>query len=121
MVGGRKKLFIALLGAVTTALVVSLLYVVVPFYYYYFDLRNHMRQAIATAAVYSDEEIRRSLMEVVRQHGITCGDRDMQIRREGGTIKLSLSYIEGLGFTALGREVTLYSLHFNAAAEGSFR
>lgn len=108
-------------GVVLTLIVGFMVYRLVPLYYYYFDLQNHMRRAITAAAVETDEEIRRSLMAVIRRHGITCGDRDLRVTREGDTMKLSLHYTEGLGVSLFGREVTLKTIDFDASAQGSFR
>jgi len=118
--GGRSAVVTGV-GVVLTLIVGFMVYRLVPLYYYYFDLQNHMRRAITAAAVETDEEIRRSLMSVIRRHGITCGDRDLQVAREGDTMKLSLHYTEGLGVSLFGREVTLKTIDFDASAQGSFR
>lgn len=114
-------MWVAGVGALLCLVGCYLLYAVVPFYYYYFDLKNHMRRAISVAAVESDEEIRRSLMAVVRRHGISCGDRDLQVSRQGDTIELGLSYTEGVKVAMFGREATLWTLAFDASAKGRYR
>jgi len=108
--------------AVAVSLVAGFLaYRLVPLYYYYFDLQNHMRRAIASAAVETDEEIRRSLMSVIRRHGISCGERDLQVNREGDTIGVALRYSEGLRVALFGKEITLGTLDFDASAKGKIR
>lgn len=116
-----RSLVVTVLGAVAAFVVGFLVYEVVPFYYYYFDLKNHMQREITFAAVETDEEIRRSLMAVVRRHGIACGERDLQITREGDTMGISLHYSEPLGFSFFGTGVTLHTFEFDAAAQGSFK
>jgi outer membrane lipopolysaccharide assembly protein LptE/RlpB len=98
-----------------------LAYAVVPLYYYYFDLKNHMQRALYTASVETDEEIRRSLMAVVKRHGITCGERDLQVVRQGDTIEVSLRYTEGVKVALFGKEATLFTLGFNASAKDTVK
>lgn len=55
---------------VVLALLVFLGYKVVPFYYYYYDLKSNCSQLLRNAAVLSDEELRRDLVEVAQRHGV---------------------------------------------------
>ena len=116
-----KGTLTTVVGAAVAVLAVFVVYQAVPFYYYNFDLKNHMQRAIGTAGVETDEEIRRDLMAVVKRHGITCGDRDLQVVREGDTISLALHYVEPLSLSLFGRDITLHSFEFDATAKGRFR
>ncbi len=116
-----RGLWVAGVGAVVALGASYLAYAVVPFYYYYFDLKNHMQRALHTASVETDEEIRRSLMAVVKRHGITCGERDLQVVRQGDTIEVSLRYTEGVKVALFGKEATLFTLNFNASARDTVK
>jgi hypothetical protein len=80
-----------------------------------------MQRALYTASVETDEEIRRSLMAVVKRHGITCGERDLQVVRQGDTIEVSLRYTEGVKVALFGKEATLFTLGFNASAKDTVK
>lgn len=116
-----KSLLVTVVAVVVSLVAGFLVCRLVPLYYYYFDLQNHMRRAIASAAIETDEEIRRSLMSVIRRHGISCGERDLQVARDGDTIMVSLHYTEGLRVSLFGKEITLRSLDFDASAKGKIR
>ncbi len=116
-----KSLLVTVVAVVVSLVAGFLGCRLVPLYYYYFDLQNHMRRAIASAAIETDEEIRRSLMSVIRRHGISCGERDLQVARDGDTIMVSLHYTEGLRVSLFGKEITLRSLDFDASAKGKIR
>lgn len=116
-----RSLWVAGVGAVVALGASYLAYAVVPLYYYYFDLKNHMQRALYTASVETDEEIRRSLMAVVKRHGITCGERDLQVVRQGDTIEVSLRYTEGVKVALFGKEATLFTLGFNASAKDTVK
>jgi len=117
---GRSQAAVAL-GVFLAAAVGFVVYEVLPFYYYYYDLKSQMQRAIASAAVETDEEIRRSLMAVVKRHGIVCGERDLQVARTGDAIKISLQYKEPLTLPLFQRDVSLHDFEFNAEAEGRIR
>ena len=116
-----KSMLVTAVAVVVSLVAGFLAYRLVPLYYYYFDLQNHMRRAIVSASVETDEEIRRSLMSVIRRHGISCGERDLQVVRDGDTIGVSLHYTEGLRVSLFGKEITLQSLDFDASAKGKIR
>jgi hypothetical protein len=116
-----RSLWVAGIGALASLAAGYAVYVVVPFYYYYFDLKNQMQRAVSVAAVETDEEIRRSLMAVVKRHGISCGDRDLQVSRQNDTIEMSLSYSEGVKVSMFGREATLWTLNFDASTRGRYK
>ena len=98
-------------------LVLFLGYKVVPFYYYYFDIQSNCAQVVRNAAVESDEELRRDLLEVVRRNGLEKEARDIGIQRIGGRIKIWLNYQEDLEVSLMGRSFTLYSFDFTPTAE----
>ena len=100
-----------------TALVLFLGYKVVPFYYYYFDIKSNCAQVLQNAAVWSDEELRREWLEVIRVHGIEKEPRDIGIQRIGGRVKMWLHYQEPLYVSLLGRSFTLYTFDFTPSAE----
>lgn len=116
-----KSLWVAGLGAGIALAATYLLYAVIPFYYYYFDLKNHMQLALSSAAVETDEEIRRSLMAVVKRHGISCGERDLQVVRQGDTIEIALRYAEGIKVALFSKQITLAALNFNASVRGKIK
>jgi hypothetical protein len=101
-------------------LVIFLGYKVVPFYYYYFDIQSNCAQVVRNAAVQSDEELRRNLLEVVRRNGIEKEARDIGIQRIGGRIKIWLNYQEDLDISLMGRSFTLYRFDFTPTAEGVY-
>lgn len=117
---GRSR-WVAGVGALASLAAGYAVYAVVPFYYYYFDLKNQMQRAISFAAVETDEEIRRSLMAVAKRHGISCGERDLQVSRQDDTMEMSLRYSEGVKVSMLGREATLWTLNFDASARGRYK
>ena len=100
-----------------TALVLFLGYKVVPFYYYYFDIKSNCAQVLQNAAVWSDEELRREWLEVIRAHGIEREPRDIGIQRIGGRVKMWLHYQEPLEVSLLGRSFILYTFDFTPSAE----
>lgn len=104
-------------------LIVGLLaaYKVLPLYYYYFDLKVRCAHAIQDAEIESDEEIRRKLLVVIDQYGIPATIRDIQIRREGGRIRISVPYEEKFQVSILGNSVTLFSFSFSPSAERVYR
>ena len=101
-------------------LVLFLGYKVVPFYYYYFDIQSNCAQLLRNAAVESDEELRRDLIEVVRRNGIDKEARDIGIQRIGGRIKIWLNYQEDLEVSLMGKSFTLYRFDFTPTAEGVY-
>ena len=101
-------------------LVLFLGYKVVPFYYYYFDIQSNCAQLLRNAAVESDEELRRDLIEVVRRNGIDKEARDIGIQRIGGRIKIWLNYQEDLEVSLMGKSLTLYRFDFTPTAEGVY-
>jgi len=103
-----------------TAAVLFLGYKIVPFYYYYFDIQSNCAQLLRNAAVESDEELRRDLIEVVRRNGIEKEPRDIGIQRIGGRIKIWLNYQEDLEVSLLGKSFTLYRFDFTPTAEGVY-
>ena len=116
-----RSLAVTAVGAFLAVVTGFFVYQLIPLYYYYFDLQNHMRRVIPTAAVETDEEIRRSLMAVIKRHGISCGDRDLQVSRGDGTMEISLRYSETVRVGLFGKELPLFSLNFDASAKGSVR
>lgn len=102
---------------VVLALLVFLGYKVVPFYYYYYDLKSNCSQLLRNAAVLSDEELRRDLVEVAQRHGVEATPRDIGIQRVGSRIKIWLHYQEHLDVTFKGRTLTLYTFDFTPSAE----
>ncbi len=92
-------------------------YKVVPFYYYYYDLKSNCSQVLRNAAVESDEELRRDLLEVAQKHGIEVTARDIGIQRVGSRIKIWLKYQEHLDVSFKGRTITLYTFDFTPSAE----
>lgn len=102
---------------VTLAILVFLGYKVVPFYYYYFDLKSNCSQLLRNAAVLSDEELRRDLIEVAQRHGVEVTPRDIGIQRVGSRIKIWLHYQEHLDITFKGSTLTLYTFDFTPSAE----
>jgi hypothetical protein len=105
------------LRAVTLCLLIFLGYKVVPFYYYYFDLKRNCGQLLKNAAVESDEELRRDLVEVAQRHGVEVTPRDIGIQRVGSRIKIWLHYQEHLDVTFKGMTFTLYTFDFTPTAE----
>jgi hypothetical protein len=105
------------LRLVALTLLVFLGYKVVPFYYYYFDLKSNCSQLLRNAAVLSDEELRRDLVEVAQRHGVEVTPRDIGIQRVGSRIKIWLHYQEHLDITFKGRALTLYTFDFTPSAE----
>ena len=103
-----------------TAAVLFLGYKIVPFYYYYFDIQSNCAQVLRNAAVESDEELRRDLIEVVRRNGIDKEARDIGIQRIGGRIKIWLNYQEDLEVSLMGKSFTLYRFDFTPTAEGVY-
>lgn len=101
-------------------LVLFLGYKIVPFYYYYFDIQSNCAQVLRNAAVESDEELRRDLVEVVRRNGIEKEARDIGIQRIGGRIKIWLNYQEDLEVSLMGKSFTLYRFYFTPTAEGVY-
>ena len=101
-------------------LVLFVSYKVVPFYYYYFDIQSNCAQVLRNAAVESDEELRRDLLEVVRRNGIEKEARDIGIQRIGGRIKIWLNYQEELEVSLMGKSFTLYRFDFTPTAEGVY-
>lgn len=102
------------------AIVVFLGYKIIPFYYYYFDLKSNAAQVIKNAAVESDDEIRRSLFEVVKRNGVSVDPREIRIQRNGGRIRIWMSYKEVLDVAVFGRTVELYTFEFVPSAERSY-
>lgn len=92
-------------------------YKVLPFYYYYFDIKSNCSQVLRNAAVESDEELRRDLLEVAERHGIEATARDIGIQRVGSRIKIWLNYKERLEVSFKGMTVTLYTFDFTPSAE----
>lgn len=95
-------------------------YKLVPLYYYYFDIKTNCSQVLRNAAVESDEELRRDLLEVVQRHGIDATARDIGIQRVGSRIKIWLNYQEHLDVSFGGKTVTLYTFNFSPSAERVF-
>ncbi len=114
---GRKR-SLRWLG-VLVALVVACK--VLPLYYYYFDLKVRCARALQDAEIESDEEIRRELLVVIDQYGIPATIRDIQIRREGGRIRISVPYEEKFQLSIFGKPVTLFSFSFSPSAERVYR
>ena len=110
-VGGRGRRLVAV------ALVLFLGYKILPFYYYYFDIKSNCSQVLLNAAVKSDEELRRDLLEVLLRHGIEVGARDIGIQRVGSRIKIWLNYQEPLEVSLMGKSFTLYTFDFTPSAE----
>ena len=92
-------------------------YKILPFYYYYFDIKSNCAQVLRNAAVKSDEELRRDLLDVALRNGIEVEARDIGIQRVGSRIKIWLSYQEHLDVSLMGKSLTLYTFDFTPSAE----
>lgn len=84
-------------------------YQVFPFYYYYLEIEGLMRAQADKASIFSDDEIRRNLMEKIEKLEIPISEPDdLKINRFDGKITIDLEYEEVL-FLDLGEKT--YDLH----------
>lgn len=115
---GASRLGILLL----ILLVVSGVFVgsqVFPFYYYYWEIKGLMEAQAAKASVFSDQEIRQTLMERIRKLELPIDNEDdLKVNRVSGKIIIELEYEEIL-FLDLGedRVYDLYTFKFNPVVE----
>ena len=107
--------------AVVLAVVLWLGYKLVPIYYHYLDLRNHMSRALSEGAVASDEELRRMLVPIIKQHAIPAEARDLVIERADPMLSIRLPYQERLELSVMGRSLTLWRFDLVASAQGRYR
>ncbi|MCC6220319.1 MAG: DUF4845 domain-containing protein [Deltaproteobacteria bacterium] len=119
--GGIGRLSILLI----ILLVVSSVYVgnqVIPFYYYYHEISGLMENQAAKASIFSDEQIRKTLMKQIKKLELPIGEEeDLKINRFDGKILIELEYEEVL-YLDLGedRVYDLYVFKFNPRVQRSY-
>lgn len=114
------------LGALILVLIISAgVFVgsqVFPFYYYYFEIQGLMEAQATKAQVFTDEQIRRELMQKIKKLDIPLEDEsDLKINRAGGQIIIDLRYTEVLYVDFGGdRTYDLWEFDFNPHVERNF-
>jgi hypothetical protein len=111
----RRSVLPRLLGCL---LVACIGYELIPIYYYYFDFKASCSIVLRDAAVQSDEEIKRGIVEALREKGLEKQPRDIGVQRIGRRVKVWFSYTTPIQVSVNGRTVTLMNLEFTPSAEG---
>lgn len=99
-------------------------YQVFPFYYYFYEVQGLLEAQAQKASVFSDGEIRKTILEKVRKLEIPLEDPDsLKINRFDGKIVIEFEYDEVL-FIDLStpdqdRVYDLYTFHFVPRAEAT--
>jgi len=93
-------------------------YQVFPFYYYYWELEGLMQAQADKASVFSDEEIRRNILEKIKKLEIPIDDpEDLKINRFDGLISIDVAYDEVLFLDWGEKTYDLHVFHFNPHVE----
>ncbi|MFN8391510.1 MAG: hypothetical protein U0136_14575 [Bdellovibrionota bacterium] len=93
-------------------------YQVFPFYYYYYELEGLMQAQADKASMFTDEEIRRTLLEKIAKLEIPLDDPDqLKINRFDGKIIIDYSYEEVLYIDLGEKTYDLYVFPFHPHAE----
>lgn len=113
----RLGILILLLLVVSTVFVG---YQVFPFYYYYYELEGLMQSQADKASVFTDEEIRKNIMEKVEKLEIPIDDpEDLKINRFDGKIAIELEYQEVLELDYGEKTYDLHVFNFHPHVEQS--
>ncbi len=94
-------------------------YQVFPFYYYFYEIQGLMDAQALKASEFTDEEIRRNLMEKIKKLEIPLEDpEDLKINRYDGKISIEFEYDEVL-YIELGEDKTydIHTFEFHPRAE----
>lgn len=92
---------------------------VFPFFYYYYELEGLMQAQAEKASEFSDEEIRKTVIQKIKKLEIPFDDPDdVKINRFDGKIVIEYAYSEVL-FLEIDEDHSydLYTFHFHPRAE----
>ncbi len=89
-------------------------YQVFPFFYYYYEIQGLMEAQAAKASVFSDQEIRKNLMDRIKKLEIPIDDPEkLRINRFNGLISIDMEYEEVLFLDFGEKTYDLYVFHFH--------
>lgn len=101
------------------AVLVVLSYQLITMYYYYYDFKAVCSLALRSAAVESDEELKRNIVDVLQERGISKQPRDIGVQRLGRRIRVWFTYKAPVQLSFGGRSLNLFELEFTPSAEGN--
>ncbi len=113
---GRLRILIIALFLIIVVFVANQ---VIPFFYYFYEIEGLMQSQAAKGSVFSDQEIRKTIMEKINKLELPIDDEDaLKINRFNGKIVIDLEYDEVLYVDfGEGRSYDLWVFHFAPHAE----
>jgi len=88
--------------------------------YRFYDLRNAITYSLRTAALESDQEVRKKIVAVAARAGVRCEERDVLVERSKGRVRATFPYQHWLGIPFGEQGKRLFPLALQASGERSY-
>jgi hypothetical protein len=88
--------------------------------YRFYDLRNAITYSLRTAALESDQELRKKMVAVAIRSGIRCEERDILIERSKGRVRAEFPYRHWVGIPFGEQSKGLFPLALRASGERAY-
>jgi len=88
--------------------------------YRFYDLRNAMTYSLRTAALESDQELRKKIVAVASRAGVRCEERDILVERSKGKVRAEFPYRHWVGIPFGEQGKGLFPLALRASGERAY-